>query len=1806
MSFFEMLNNNYAAPPPAPEKRSTMGEIWSQLKAGAFADMPHMVGKAIQYTSSPGGMIYETGRDIADSAAARGAMPEYQPSAASDSTVTGALAKGARMIPQSIAPAVGAGLILTGAGAPAGAALLAGSAIAAAPAGLAQAQETYEKGLAKYGLTPEQATAMPDDPRVKEATTAARMTGAIEYGGEMAGSALAGRFLGVGGGMAKSAIGKLLNQGEHTAAQSTLRYFTNPGTIRRFVGNTLETTAGETLTEMGQRAGEAAVEQHYGYSQQTPLEAAGEAIAPTLGMSAILAPFGIPAHASHAVKMRAITSTLQNPGIDPKTRSQAADIIYNELAKTAPDAAENFATHAFDAIHGTEETGSAPYSLNLDDSVLQPLTPMALQEAHQSPPEAHGPLSRATATTQAAPLYSLKQNDTLAQPERNAILETSTQGGTPHESLDAGRIEGVQPGQTSHDGSATGMGRTALERFAFHDPTELVRTIETTPVLKERFGEIERRTLDKHFHNPAFWQAMAKRQPDLAAEFIHIAANLDTTPAPLPIGAQRAARLAADSLRLKLDPTFEQQASDLNNQEVQDLAARWYQERGEQSPFFRLWSRNAPVVSLDNAPNAADIATGDAITVKGWHTSPGTINRYHKEFSGAHSGFETKGWIWLATQEGAQEHGDGVQGIHGDSYTTEQFYQRMKNPKVIPLTGKGITRAAMEKAQEEGHDGVLLTTGGRVVNAVVFDPRDFKAIDNRGTFNASEYSRYSLQDDTTDNHQQNPGKDTRNSDNPSQTHIDLDAVLQAFPGQAVTPTDDGFTVSLKNGAAIRIASGEISFNLAAAEAAYGREIGANEKPVAEFRPLKQGAIITLTEQGTGELNHETFHAAMHLALNDRQRAAILKKFGTEEAAAAEYQRLRDSGALTAKKRSHHLFLQIIHNFFARIRTLIDPTSAIMSDIASGKAWDKTTEQTGAPATTPAYSMSDIRAKSEEIAGHLKRAANNSTFIQADIAPALKSAGEGMAGAWDGIKAATAPMQRSDAAEEVGRILIEGMGRMEHGKEKFITELNKAARETTHATTKTALAMDLMQSSITLADKVFNRMAGPERIAFMQAMDTGESQASPELQRIADAIGTMFEQKATAIRNLGTGILENARDSYFPHIWKKGEEVSKEINTRLSKRPLEGSKTFSKARVFEDIQTGLDAGFELVSTNPIDLVMLKMAEMDKYLNAHLALQAMEESGLVELIPAGERMPEGYGDISGKYGMVTKRAHQDTETGSAGEEKSYRYVAREDVAQVFNNYLSHNLYTNKYIGRPFTAYMKAANTLNQFQLGVFSAFHAGFTSLEAVISHAALGIKALTRGDMAEAGHYFKHAPAAWYLNPKLGDKVLKAWMGDEEAARQMPQMIEWLTMAGARRTMDSRFQTDHTQAMLQAWSDGNKTGAGVRIIPAIVEQSARPIMEWLVPRQKLGVFAEMANEWSGRHPDASHKVTRKAMQQIWNRVDSRLGQVHYDRLFIHNVAKNLTQALIRAPGWTGGTILEVGGGIKDIATFVKETAQGKKPELSDRAAYTLSLLTTTAIANAALTVLFTGEPPQDWKDLLAFRTGKKDEKGNPERFMLPTYAKDVYAYAMQPGATLLHKSHPMLSLIGDLARNKDYYGVEIRHEGDNPIMQLAQAGKFTAKAFVPFWMKGAGKEIERGNGIMEIAAPLVGVMPAPASMNQTPAERLAHELTRARLPQGSKTAEEFERSQLAQHLTGLARRDQSQARSEIATALQERKINRLQAAHIMHNARLTPIQAAFKRLSYDEALKVFEIADDKEKAQLKIMMNAKRSHHQATA
>jgi len=474
------------------------------------------------------------------------------------------------------------------------------------------------------------------------------------------------------------------------------------------------------------------------------------------------------------------------------------------------------------------------------------------------------------------------------------------------------------------------------------------------------------------------------------------------------------------------------------------------------------------------------------------------------------------------------------------------------------------------------------------------------------------------------------------------------------------------------------------------------------------------------------------------------------------------------------------------------------------------------------------------------------------------------------------------------------------------------------------------------------------------------------------------------------------------------------------------------------------------------------------------------------------------------------------------------KGYRIVPKA-TGDIVNNYLSSSIYNNKYFGGLYRTWMGTANALNQSQLGMGSAFHAGFTTGDVQVSAGATLIKdvyGVLRGNrsLADLANTAKNWTVASVKTAMTGDKVLNAWRNpDGVIDPRIAQVVKATELGGGGYKLEHGMQTEQTTQMVRDWYSGSRIKAAARSPIALTELMMKPIMDYLVPRQKAGVFADLAWRIIEQNPGKPLEELTPQFRQAWNRVDARLGQVRYNRLFSNNTAKNVVQGLVRAPGWSGGTIAELGGAFPDAAKFFQEWHKtGKLPEnIPDRVAYTMSLLATVATANAVLTYAFTGQTPTGM-DFLAFRTGRKDKDGNDERFLLPTYVKDLLAYSKQPLTTVWHKSHPLLSVINDVANNRDFYGYEIRNPNAPAAQQAGQVSKYVIKSFEPFWTRGARKSAEAGATPARLAAPYVGIMPAPAyitrSSIQNQISELYHKRTGERLkPYESRTADETKRA-----------------------------------------------------------------------------------------
>ena len=815
-----------------------------------------------------------------------------------------------------------------------------------------------------------------------------------------------------------------------------------------------------------------------------------------------------------------------------------------------------------------------------------------------------------------------------------------------------------------------------------------------------------------------------------------------------------------------------------------------------------------------------------------------------------------------------------------------------------------------------------------------------------------------------------------------------------------------------------------------------------------------------------------------------------------------------------------------------------------------------------------------------------------------------------------------------------------------------------------------------------------------RLAFNAAMEQAVKEGVIPAEGF-DVNGATSEQKAY-VKGLVDKFLEN------------GTESDKDMLAFLTRRPLGGRESFRKPKVFEDIMDAEQFGLRPDSYNPIDLVKLKLAEMDKAVMAYEHFADLKERGMLRTISPYEDVPEGWTKINdkhgtiygpptigekeyvdehiyhgllavanslgvrherrmsagrgrlgyastsgemvtqfatetsvlahelgheldfkyglwgrivssaegvGKSGKVTKAASQvqrgiiqkelralanlsweGQEPSEGYKEKvrkkaekmahlleayihapdkfktaaptvfgafdqfihsdpkleplakikpglaltelqneryvglrilGYRIVPTE-AGDILNNYLSASIYNNRYFGTLYQGWMGTASALNQSQLGLGSPFHAGFTTIEAQTSANAQVLQDLygvLRGNrtFGDLGHSLRSAALSTGQTPIIGNRVLNAWREKIGAVDpRIQQVLRAAELGGGGFRMEKGLFTEQSLQTMRAFYSGRLGEAALRSPVALTELMAKPIMEWLVPRQKAGVFAELAWRIIDMNPGKALEELTPQFRQAWNRVDARLGQVRYNRLFMNNTAKGLMQASVRAPGWSGGTIAELGGAFPDAAKFLREwVATGKAPQnLPDRTAYLLSTLGTTAVMCGALTYAFTGTLPRSAMDLFSVRTGKKDEQGNEERFLLPSYVKDILAYLKHPGTTLVNKSHPLIAVIGDIARNKDYYGVEVHSPLAGAGTQVAQSAGYVLKAFVPFWMRGVARERARGAGFARQALPLVGIMPAPRSVTQSAAENLAHELMLQQIPAGPRTAESAARAQAA--------------------------------------------------------------------------------------
>jgi hypothetical protein len=366
---------------------------------------------------------------------------------------------------------------------------------------------------------------------------------------------------------------------------------------------------------------------------------------------------------------------------------------------------------------------------------------------------------------------------------------------------------------------------------------------------------------------------------------------------------------------------------------------------------------------------------------------------------------------------------------------------------------------------------------------------------------------------------------------------------------------------------------------------------------------------------------------------------------------------------------------------------------------------------------------------------------------------------------------------------------------------------------------------------------------------------------------------------------------------------------------------------------------------------------------------------------------------------------------------------------------------------------------ANVLNQAQLGL-SAFHLGFTSLDAMISKVALGSSGATlrQGAAGEFGGAAKGrrkaaaVQATHRSRTTCGNKVCASGMEPGSQRRpEFKQLVDAMKAAGGRARQDGFYRTDHYARMMDAFRQGNYVGGALR---SAVRGNRAVAADHgvVVPRQKLGVFADLARLEMAKLARRDARQVRAAMAKAWDSVDNRMGQLVYDNLFWNKTVKDLAWRRSARSAGTSARWRELGGAVVDPITQAR-MARGEKPELTHRMAYAIALPAVVGTLGAMTQYLRPGSGRTSEGLLLpADRRGRRQGRADA-REPAELHEGRVRVLSSNPGQTMAHKLHPR-SAHRDMLQNEDYYGTKIRNEDDPRMKQAMDLAEVHRQAVRP--------------------------------------------------------------------------------------------------------------------------------------------------------
>lgn len=802
-----------------------------------------------------------------------------------------------------------------------------------------------------------------------------------------------------------------------------------------------------------------------------------------------------------------------------------------------------------------------------------------------------------------------------------------------------------------------------------------------------------------------------------------------------------------------------------------------------------------------------------------------------------------------------------------------------------------------------------------------------------------------------------------------------------------------------------------------------------------------------------------------------------------------------------------------------------------------------------------------------------------TFAEKDVLPAARTAASAVGEIYRGLRGKLAPT----------------IGVPTDVMDKLMSEIGERRKAAT-----------LLDFAMEKAEPYMASLPEDKQIEFADRVKTGQKQATPELQAIADAIAPIDKASWKEFNKFSP---LTWKENHLRTIWKviPGSEQPGRLAGLFGRRPFAGTGGFLRQATLPDMSTGIAMGGIPVTYNPVTMFKLAQADMMKYLTAHRMWDWAKNHKYVEFVPRGKNITAGFAKVEDSLAKVMFKAKSGEGMIEPGE-----YYAEENFARVLNNHLSNNRIGQTITGRGL---MSAKNAYTGVELS-FSGFHPAFITGEALTSRMATamrriwnlgvagknpaqaieGLKDLAKSPYAPRELYKTGTQTTEYFKDPAAFSVT---VGGQKFLKNFPQVkryIDLLYAGGGDVRANSAYRLNTISTFKQAIKDGNVLGALIRTPLAGSEFVMKPVFDYYIPRLKVGLFMrEMPLRLKERAAEIKAGTLSEftVARDVLRFVEHRFGEMSWESLFWNNTMKGAAQVLFRSMTWKMGSILGfLEAPFEQAAEIRRAYKAGRVPHIEPRMAWAASVAGLTAVLGTTISKTMSGRYPWEWEDgrtmagqMRNMAFPHSSDTDPDQRMSLPTYMKDIIHISRSPKEYVRSSlSGPAMKLWEDMS-NRDFYNTEIRHPGD-PIQNQA-LGLMLHMMPSPFAVTSAFRLREQGASDAAQLLSFMGFLKAPKWAGMTPFEQVLAEETSAQFPAKTRTKEEFALAQEKRHMIQSVRTGKSSSQ-DIAAFAAEKGLGGRVLANMLARSREDPRLAAFKGLGYQAALKAYIQGDEEER------------------